>query len=173
MKGFEGVRERLLSRVEVDRHGCWNWTGSKNTAGYGNISIGSRTDGSRRTAKAHRISFHSFNGIDPSGFDVCHKCDNPSCINPNHLFLGTEKDNVADMDAKGRRGYVLPEHNHATKLTRGQVIEAIQLRREGASYYSIAKKYGVYRETMRQAIIGKTWRCLDEYRAKPERSEGE
>ena len=114
--------------------------------------------------KAHRASYLVFKGTIPDGFDVCHKCDNPSCINPEHLFLGTEMDNVHDMIRKGRRRHVRFEDCPTAKLTIPQVLEARRLRKNGASYYSMAKKYGVYRETMRQAVIGKTWKGLDSHK---------
>ena len=104
----------------------------------------------------------------PAGKDICHKCDNPSCVNPEHLFPGTEKENVADMDAKGRRGFVLSENHPKAKLTEKDVIEARELRKQGFSYYRLAKMYGVYRETMRRAVLGKTWRHMSENRQKPE-----
>ena len=161
-------QERILSKISVDENGCWNWTGCKNSEGYGNLTIGSRSDGTRRTVKAHRASYAAFVGEIPAGKDICHKCDNPSCVNPEHLFPGTEKDNVADMDAKGRRGFVLSENHPKAKLTEKDVIEARELRKQGFSYYKLAKMYGVYRETMRRAVLGKTWQHMSENRQKPD-----
>ena len=161
-------QERILSKISVDENGCWNWTGCKNSEGYGKLTIGSRSDGTRRTVKAHRASYAAFVGEIPAGKDICHKCDNPSCVNPEHLFPGTEKDNVADMDAKGRRGFVLSENHPKAKLTEKDVIEARELRKQGFSYYKLAKMYGVYRETMRRAVLGKTWQHMSENRQKPE-----
>ena len=161
------LKERILSKVSVDENGCWNWTGCKNSEGYGNIGIGSRKDGTRKTLKAHRASYSAFVGEIPPGRDICHKCDNPSCVNPEHLFPGTEKENVADMDAKGRRGFLLSENHPKAKLTEKDVIEARELRKQGFSYYRLAKMYGVYRETMRRAVLGKTWRHMSENRQKP------
>ena len=156
IENIEHEKKILLSHISIDKNGCWNWTGSKNPEGYGNVGIGSRKNGTHKTAKAHRVSFFVFNGIDPDGLDVCHKCDNPSCINPDHLSLGTEKDNVRDMMEKGRGSHLPPEKCSATKLTKEQVLQAKQLRKQGKSYYSMAKTFGVYRETIRQAVIGKT-----------------
>lgn len=94
-KNFE---ERFWSKAErKDKDSCWNWKAYKNRDGYGNFSI----DGSRRW-NAHRISYAITNGEIPKGMSVCHKCDNPSCVNPNHLFLATHKENMRDKSEKGR-----------------------------------------------------------------------
>lgn len=76
---------------------CWPWNGSKDKDGYGYFKPNGKT------VKAHRYSFEQYKGAIPEGMWVLHKCDNPSCVNPHHLFLGTPLDNVMDMDQKGRR----------------------------------------------------------------------
>lgn len=88
--------ERLLEKVSnLGGEGCWIWAGSKNATGYG----GFRFRG--QTKLVHRVAYELFVG-DPSGLLVCHSCDTPLCVRPSHLFLGTVKDNSADMVAKGR-----------------------------------------------------------------------
>jgi len=89
-----------LSRVRFDiKTGCWNWVLGKDKNGYGKVKI------SRRHFRAHRISAMLFLGFNiNSSLLVCHKCDNPSCVNPNHLFIGTDLDNAKDRDKKGRNG---------------------------------------------------------------------
>lgn len=96
------IIDRFMSHVtKDDGTGCWLWNGSRNWAGYGLFLVGSRTTG-RRHNGAHRVSHELFNGPIPEGMDVCHRCDNPPCVNPAHLFVGTRRDNVLDMVTKGR-----------------------------------------------------------------------
>lgn len=104
------LRQRFFKSVEKMPNGCWEWRGGKSAAGYGVIRVGSRSAGTSATVTTHRMSWAIHNGfVMPSGAFVCHKCDNPPCCNPDHLFLGTHLDNMRDLTAKGRR------HNAYTK----------------------------------------------------------
>ena len=87
----------------VTESGCWIWTGARNPRGYGKMCIGPRA--SVKYIDAHRLSYMLHIGEIPDGHVVMHTCDNPSCVNPAHLKLGTQKDNLADRDAKGRRSF--------------------------------------------------------------------
>lgn len=83
--------------------GCWPWTGARNSDGYGLMRIGSHYDGSRRMSVTHRIAWElAHKRPIPPGMNACHKCDNPPCGNPTHLFLGTQRDNLRDAVQKGR-----------------------------------------------------------------------
>lgn len=94
----EAARERFFRKVEVTSH-CWEWTGSKTDRGYGKIIV------EKKQCKAHRVSWVIYNGEIPNDLHVCHHCDNPGCVNPVHLFLGTNNDNIQDKVKKGRHIY--------------------------------------------------------------------
>lgn len=87
-------QNRFWLKVAKVKDGCWEWLASKNEAGYGIFGVGKDTD------KAPRISWRLINGKIPTGLIICHKCDNPGCVNPDHLFLGTHKDNRQDAIKK-------------------------------------------------------------------------
>lgn len=89
-----------LERFQKKKRGCWVWLGSKDGAGYGTIS--NRLGSGNSPEKAHRVSYEKSFGKIPDGLYVCHKCDNPGCTNPKHLFLGSQKDNMKDCSKKGR-----------------------------------------------------------------------
>ena len=104
-KGHNDGRFQLADRFRqnygvVPETECWIWLGPKNKAGYGKISHGSR--GNALNLYAHRVSWQLHYGPIPKGLIICHRCDQPSCVNPVHLFIGTQADNLADRDRKGR-----------------------------------------------------------------------
>jgi hypothetical protein len=128
--------------VIVDARGCWNFTGFTLPNGYGRIK-GSVSGASEL---AHRVSWTVHKGSIPKGMLVCHKCDNPRCVNPDHLFLGTSADNMADMDAKGRRvnQSAIPgtrNSNHwKARLTIEQIVEIRA--RSSEPRKQLAKEFG-------------------------------
>lgn len=138
---------------------CWLWTGTKDRKGYGRLYV--RHEHGRRTTGAHRHGYQLVNGpIDP-GTLVLHRCDNPLCVNPDHLFLGTQADNMADAKEKGRLATAseLPQ----TVLTEEQVVRAIREISEGASTMrELAQEFGVTDATLNSAVRGtKSWQHLE------------
>ncbi len=158
----------------VDKSGdCWIWTGKKVGNGYGCFSHGTR--GAVKHYRAHRFSYEWAYGPIPPGLQVLHRCDNPPCVNPAHLFLGTDKDNAADKMAKGRgisgdrqwtRIYperVLRGEQHSqARLTEEQVRE---IRRRyiprKISCQQLASEYGVNWRTIHAVVSRQTWRHIE------------
>lgn len=134
---------------------CWEWQAAKQHGGYGFFGIAGKS------IKAHRFSWELANGPIPKGEGyhgtcVCHKCDNPSCVNPNHLFLGTNKDNADDRDAKGRckaKG-PLGERSGRSKLKAEQVVA---IRNDGRKVTEIARAYGVGHATIHRILNRICW----------------
>jgi hypothetical protein len=140
--------------------GCWNWKGNMfTTTGYGQfknkkINNGMPTPASRASWMMHRDST-----IWRWDF-VCHKCDNPRCVNPDHLFIGTSKDNMIDASQKRRINH--GEDRPQSKLTEDDVREARKLRQQGMGWRKLADKYGVVQYCIISAVTGKTWSHVDE-----------
>ena len=138
----------------VDKSGeCWIWTGCRLKGGYGQLG---HPDGSGRQVRAHRLAWELSHGPIPAGLLVCHTCDNPPCVRPDHLFLGTTSDNVHDARAKGRAA--IGERHGRAVLTEEDVRQARTLAGTGLSSAEVASRYGVSVTTMRYALMGKTWR---------------
>ena len=139
------IAERLLSKIEESsKDGCWVWSASCFNSGYGRIKVAGKY------WLAHRASYACFIGEIPAGMFVCHVCDNPKCINPNHLFLGTPAENVQDMLRKGRANKARGEKHYCAKLTNVQRKEVLELRRSGKTLQTIAGIYGVTRQSIWQ-----------------------
>ena len=143
--------------ARVDKSGdCWLWTGTKTRGGYGMIRwrVGARTDSYR----AHRYAYAEVYGAIPEGAEVCHHCDNPACVRPEHLFVGSRTDNVRDMLDKGResRG----ENRYNAKLTADDVIAIRSMRERGIELKQIAAVYGVNKTTVFTICKRSTWKHI-------------
>jgi len=149
---MNALEERFWAKV--DKSGdCWEWIAGKSIDGYGKIFV------EGESALAHRVSWNLHNGAIPKGLYVCHKCDNPGCINPDHLFLGTHADNMADMMSKGRCHKQRGETHGKAKLTQGNVDEIKKLLSFGnLRHHVIGSMYGVGDNAISKINLGATWR---------------
>lgn len=131
---------------------CWLWQKARSPVGYG------RFYHSKGEQAAHRYSFERFVGPIPDGLEVMHRCDVPSCVNPEHLTVGTQLQNMHDMRAKGRcRAPGNGELNGSAKLNAAAVLQIKALRAGGETYVAIAKVFGVTPNSVRQVCTGRTW----------------
>jgi hypothetical protein len=148
-----------MNFVSQSDAGCWIWSGGNNGS-YGVFRVGSTTDGSRRQVYAHRISYELHKGKIPAGLFVCHTCDVKLCVNPAHLFLGTNADNIRDHLNKGgsigrsRHG----EENPRAVLDVDQV-RAIRRRYDcGESLTQLGRSYGVTKQAIYGIVLRKNWK---------------
>ena len=163
---------RFWAKTQRNNNGCMLWTGTVSNHGYGQICLWK--NGKSLTQRAHRVAWEMTNGPVPYGLSVLHRCDVRLCCNPEHLFLGTQADNMADMVAKGRsatgernaaRKYLgsrRGERNNFVRLTSEQV-HAIRKRYAagGVTHKQIAAEYGVSRPTVTAIMAGRNWGWLD------------
>jgi hypothetical protein len=144
-----------MSRVVIDKSsGCWLFTGAKNEAGYGIVGNGGRGAGNDR---AHRITFRHHKGDIPEGIFVCHTCDTPACCNPDHLFLGTNKENHEDMVNKSRHiypPYKPGQSNGNSKLTE-EIAKYIKYSEKNAA--ELARELNIPYGTVSNVKRKRTW----------------
>lgn len=163
------LADRLWSKADKTSHpqGCWVWTRCTDRRGYGRIMV------NKRKSLAHRIAYELANGPIPTGLCVCHSCDNPACINPSHLWLGTNADNTADMVRKGRVGFasgersgmrrhpekiVRGENRHGAKLTEDGVRDIRRRWSAGESQAELGRAYGVDPSVINTVVHRKKWK---------------
>ena len=159
---YQPVEQRLWGRVikHQDGIGCWEWTGTKTNYGYGQLSVNGKL------TRAHRLAYKIVIGEIPEGLHVLHKCDNPSCVNPDHLFVGTHQDNMRDMNQKGRnkiktgvaaRGSSV----FGAKLTEGDILQIkdmyVRNGYKNSNSRELAEKFGVDKSTIIRIVKGKIW----------------
>lgn len=133
---------------------CWPWTGSTDGKGYGKLHV------RPKMWSAHRLAWKIHYGALDDNLSVLHRCDNPRCVNPDHLFLGTVADNNADMRAKGRHAH--GEKQYRALLTADQVRSIRQKATDGTSLTEIARQMGVSRSSIGAIVRGKLWKHIQD-----------
>jgi hypothetical protein len=164
--GFTGATfpKRFTDKVEMDPDGCWLWLAAKLPTGYGRFSAGKND-----WVYAHRYSYEIAHGPIQSGHEICHKCDNPSCVNPAHLFAGTRRDNIRDMVKKGRghwqrnhervreQGRRLGRLGLSSRKLSGEDVRVVRYLLERGSFVpDIAAVFGVTKATISSIEHGRT-----------------
>lgn len=138
---------------KVDKRGpddCWEWQGNVLRGGYGKIEV------DKKTQTTHRFSYGLHHGPIPNGMCVCHSCDNPPCVNPDHLFLGTHQDNMTDKMKKGRHRAARGEDVASAKLT-AREVSVIRATRGILPGYIVAETFGVSGGTISSIHSGRRW----------------
>lgn len=155
------IAERIFEGIKISENGCWEWVKFRARNGYGRISIGNKS------ISAHRASYLVFKGAIPAGKFVCHVCDNPCCVKPSHLFLGTPSENFLDSVRKGRSKLVLENRSRAargseTKVSKLRENDITIIRNlyfnEKMTLKSIAARFGVHSATISKVLKGTTWK---------------
>jgi hypothetical protein len=158
-KAMEHILYRFARRVYLAPSGCWEWRGAVNEHGYGILGRGRRGDGN---VKAHRVSYEIHHGVtlEPD-VCVCHHCDNPCCVNPQHLFIGSQHENLADMRRKQRDSrppVFMGTANQQAKLTPEQVAHIRKLSAAGHSSRAVAAQFGISKTAVLSIVNLNTWR---------------
>jgi hypothetical protein len=151
------VSERFWSKVDKSGE-CWVWTASTGRFGYGQFMT--VEDGMRRNNKAHRFAWELTNGPIPAGKLVLHSCDNPACVKPAHLFLGSQDDNMRDMREKGRSVHWKRSgtRHRQFRLTEDEVREIRAASSGGESNRSIAPRFGIHHGYVSQITTRRVWK---------------
>lgn len=152
----ERFKKRYFNYVEKSKstEGCWNWTGAGTKEGYGHISY------KAKVKKSSRIMWEWIYGKIPNKMIICHNCDNPKCVNPDHLFLGTDAINRVDCMKKGRMKYFHGENCSQAKLKDFQVLEIKKLLKDGFSITELAKMYSMGKTTIAHIKNGDNWKHI-------------
>lgn len=162
MRRIKPLAERFESKyIPEPMSGCWLWTAAVDACGYGQLAMGGT---SHFALRAHRVAWTIYRGEIPIGLQVLHKCDNPPCVNPDHLFLGTHIDNMLDRDSKGRSYLVkTPIDNRGSrhgnsKLTEDDVRAMRQLTDSTMTISQAARQFHIARHTAWEIIKRRRWK---------------
>lgn len=152
--------KRFWGKTQRRESGCLEWMAGKFERGYGAFQIAGKT------RKAHRLSWEISHGPIPSGMFVCHKCDNPACVDPEHLFLGTAKDNNQDMVNKGRARYPGPKRppkgiKHHKSILTEQSVMRIRILGRAIKQEEMAAWFGVSKQTISAVLRREIWRGIE------------
>ena len=147
----ERVIERFWAKVQRGPM-CWEWAASRDKDGYGNFNIAHNI-----RERAHRFSYARFVGPIPDGAYVLHRCDNPACVRPGHLFTGSAKDNYEDSKGKGRRVVVRGESHWASRLSADAVRKIRSMVRAGHTQRSAARAFGIGPDVVSRIVNRKAW----------------
>jgi len=145
-------RRRFEAKIKKTA-GCWEWTGATDTRGYGSLTL------QKKRRQAHRVSYEFYVGAIPSGMKVLHRCDNPGCVRPGHLWVGTQKDNIQDAMRKGRMSSVraVGEAHYRTKLT-ARKVKVIRASKRPAK--ALAQHHGVSLPTIYAIRVRRIWKSI-------------
>jgi hypothetical protein len=151
------LKDRFWSRVQKAGSSCWLWTGTLNGSGYGVLGAGGRGG---KLLRAHRVAWEFHKGPIPDGLHCLHRCDNPRCVNVDHLFLGTNQDNIADRVRKGRsKAPIFRGEDHAQAKLSNDVIRRI--REDGRIQRVIAADYGLRQSDISRIKLRQAWKHVD------------
>jgi len=155
------IEARIWSKVTKSAR-CWNWNGSKSPFGHGYIRLPGRKG---KLVMVHRIIFELYRGEIPKGMSVLHRCDNPACVNPEHLWIGTKSENTYDMIVKGRY-----KGGHGRALNHAQVLEIRRLHSNGFSVSQLSKMFSICKRQIWKIHTGRSWKSILNKRVAPSTS---
>lgn len=151
---YNSLDDRLFHYIKKTDY-CWNWIGDKYDSGYGRLALEKG-----KQVRAHRFLYEQVHGKIPDGMCALHRCDNRACVNPEHIFIGTKKDNMQDCLTKKRHKYIAHhgEDNGNSKLSKADIIKIRELWAKGGIYQSkLAKEFGVSQTVISKVVNYKTW----------------
>ena len=154
------THERFMSKVKVSDTGCWEWQASTFSNGYGQFKV------ANKTFRSHRWSYQHYLGAITDGMFVCHKCDNKRCVNPDHLFLGNQQDNMDDMKSKGRQSLGVRNNRAILNEETVRLIKQflvrhpVQMGRNGGQCNFLSRWFGIHRVTITNISAGYNWKHI-------------